>query len=803
MITNALSKLGNLKQKSNLYKTRLQHKVRAFNLHSKVKVQNIKTNLKQTFDAKSDSFQQSLILRRALGWRNIYVLRNLFLVNQHRYQVKIVTVLLAISLIVSFALVTTLQKQLEPYLFGLDRVTMVRDLCLNLGSALIGATAIAFSLIMFAMQVNVERMPHGLFRKFSTDSKLIFTFVATFSLATVTICLSLIPDSSWVAFSIVTSAWSLILILLLFGIAYRRALDLISPTKQIELLLADTKKNFITLDKAIRRISPMLSKPKDTSDGEDETLSKHDFNRVAYFEGYPNWTVLAERAILYCITFSRRYAEQGDQEVSKVALQGLVEIHKAYIKTKGKTFFSNNHFIENPLSSDSFLTNTLEHLRQNVQIGISRKDEQFIEENLHCLTRLTHVYLQIDYGDDNATRSHAHLVAGYLASAVETIVPHDMADVLIESMTLLGRAAQLTLDYDKPGQIVSLTEKITFVACAGSINKNYQVVTSVAVKQLALLTFHLLRCKSTNIRIPVKKMRENIQLIADLYLSLKDTTLGKLHSNSLGPYYSGSSQDSLFSWLTNLTKLILQQDADDKDTLYVIRNLSEWSDGMFQTEKEILLKAVERRSEFTFDSIHWILHVTKLLLAISGAKACKSHHSEKLKKSANWLISVLSWIPGDKDTVAFMEYFQLEEHLFEASLDAYKRDCYEEALGIKKLLLGWVKKTGKYQTGWDSLRNAICGLACLNLIMELSDEVLVQEIDSYVTSQDAPNFEIRSRTASDLHEEADKYRGNYESQPIDIVMAQVDQARLKVLLNKIAEHLLPETLNQTPGETPG
>lgn len=803
MITNALSKLGNLKQKSNLYKTRLKLKVRAFNLHSKVKTQNIKKNLKQILDAKSDNFQQSLILRRALGWRNIYVLRNWFQVNQQRYQAKIVTVLLVISLIASFALVPTLQKLLEPYLTDSGRVTMVRDLCLNLGSALIGATAIAFSLIMFAMQVNVERMPHGLFRKFSTDSKLIFTFVATFSLATWTIGLSLIPDNSWVVFSFVSSAWSLILILLLFGIAYRRALDLISPTKQIELLVADTKKNFITLDKAIRRISPMLSKPTDTSDGEDETQSKHDFNRVAYFQRYPNWTVLAERAILYCITFSRRYAEQGDQEVSKVALQGLVEIHKAYIKTKGKTFFSDNYFVENPLSSDSFLTNTLEHLRQNVQIGISRKDEQFIEENLHCLTRLNHVYLQIDYGDENAIRSHANLVAGYLASAVETIVPHEMADVLIESMTLLGRAAQLTLDYDKPGQIVTLAEKITLVACAGSINKNYQVVTSVAVKQLALLTFHLLRCKSPNIRVPVKKIRENIQLIADLYLNIKDTTLGRLHSNSLGPYYSGSSQESLLSWLTNLTKLILQQDADDKDTLHVIRNLSEWSDGMFQTEKEILLKAVERRSEFTFDSVHWILHVTKLLLAISGAKACKPHHSEKLKKSASFLISVLSWIPGDKDTVAFMEHFQLEEHLFEASLDAYNRDCYEEAVGIKKLLFGWMKKTGKYQTGWDSLRNAICGLACLNLIMELSDDVLIQEIDSYVTSQDAPSFEIRSRTASDLHEEADKYRGNYESQPIDIVMTHVDQARLKVLLNKIAEHLLPETLNQPPGETPG
>lgn len=802
MITNAFSKLRNLKQKSNLYKTGLKQKVRAFNLHSKDKAQNIKTYLKQNFDAKRDRFQKSLIHRRALGWRSIYILRNLLLFNQHRYQAKIVTVFLAISLVVSFALVPTFQKLLEPYLIGSGRVSMVRDLCLNLGSALIGATAIAFSLIMFAMQVNVERMPHGLFRKFSTDRKLIFTFVATFSLASLTIWLSLIPDVSWVAFAAVVSTWCLILILVLFGIAYRRALDLISPTKQIELLVADAQKNFNTLDKAFRRISPMFSKDAAENNTDNEPPSKHDLNRVLYFKKHPNWTVLAERAILYCVTFSRRYAEQGDLEVTKVALYGILEIHKAYITTKGQTFYSNNYLSDNPLASDSFLTDTLEHIRQNIQIGISRKDEQFIEENLHCLIHLTQIYLLIDYADEYAIRSHAHLVAGYLASVVETILPHDMADVLIESVTLLGKAAQLIIEYDKPEHIVSLSEKIALVACSGGINKKYQAVTPIAVKQLALLTFHLLRGKSSDIRFAIKEIRDDVRLIAEVYLTTKETYLARIHSTSLGPYYSATSQESLTIWMTNLTNAILKQSADDKDTQHVIGNIAEWSDGIYQTEKEILLKAVEQRSQFTFDIVNWIAHVTKLLLAISGAKACKTYHSEKLKKSASWLISVLSWIPGDEDTVRFIENFQIADHLFEASVDAYNRDCYEEALDIKKILIGWMKKSGKYQTGWGSLEKAICGLACLNLTIELSDDVLIREIDSYVSSQDAPSFEIRSRTASDLHEEAEKYRGKYESEPIDVAMANVDQIRLKALLHKLAEHLLPETLKQSPTATP-
>ena len=35
-------------------------------------------------------------------------------------------------------------------------------------------------------------------------------------------------------------------------------------------------------------------------------------------------------------------------------------------------------------------------------------------------------------------------------------------------------------------------------------------------------------------------------------------------------------------------------------------NIEEWADGMYKTEKELLLQAVVRRSHFTFDIIHWI-----------------------------------------------------------------------------------------------------------------------------------------------------------------------------------------------------
>ena len=329
--------------------------------------------------------KKSLSLWSAKGWQHFYIGKNWLFNFKSKYAGRLGLIFLTVLLMVSTISVPVLQNYLEPYFSQSERLDSIRALFLSLGGALIGATAIAFSLIMFAMQVNVERMPHGLFRKFSSDVKLLGAFASTFSLALIIAGFSLIPDKSWVAGAALATMWCSFLIILLFVLAYRRALTLISPTMQLGLVVADTKKNFNIWDRAIKRTTPLLRANANGGTDDDELRSKYDIDRITYFQLHPNWTSSAEQSISYCIAFSRRYAEQGDHEISRAALNGVVEINALYIKTKGKTFFSNSYFFDNPLASDSFLTNTLEHLRQNIQVGISRKDEQFIEQNLQSL----------------------------------------------------------------------------------------------------------------------------------------------------------------------------------------------------------------------------------------------------------------------------------------------------------------------------------------------------------------------------------------------------------------------------------
>lgn len=735
---------------------------------------------------------ESLTLWHARGWQYLYLGRNWLFNFKSKYAGRLGLIFLAVLMIASAISVPTFQSYLEPYFSQSGRLDSLRALFLSLGGAMIGATAIAFSLIMFAMQVNVERMPHGLFSKFSSDVKLLGAFTSTFSLALIIAVFSLIPNKSWVSAATLATVWFSFLIILLFVLAYRRALALISPTMQLDLVVNNTKRDFKLWDRAIKRTTPLLRENENDGAEGDELRTKCDMDRVTYFQLHPNWTSSADQAISYCIAFSRRYAEQGDHEVSRVALNGIVAINALYIKSKGKTFFSNSDFFDNPLASDTFLTSTLEHFRKNIQVGISRKDEQFIEQNLHSLLQLTQLYLSIEYGDAHAARSHAHLVTGYLTSAVESVIPHDMADVLIEGVSLLGNAGRLIVQNDKPEHIATISEKIAQVACTGAVNKNYRPITQVAVKQLASLTFELLRSKSWDVTFAIKEVRYDVKLIAEIYLKIPDTPLTREHNKSLAPYY-GTSNDTLIAWFTDLANALSNAEPGDEAAQRVVSHIEKWGDRLYQTEKELLLLAIEKRSQLTLDLIHWIVHITKLLLAVSCSDVCDVHHRDKLRKSAIWLISVFSWVPDDEETIKYIETYRIADNIFESAVDAHKRGCDIEALEIRSLLLSWTRKAGKYQTGWASLESACCGLACLNLILELPDEKLFTDIDTYISKDDASNFDIRSRAASELHEEADKYRSGYGHSNIDMAMVHANQSRLSILLHGIADHLCPET----------
>jgi hypothetical protein len=253
----------------------------------------------------------------------------------------------------------------------------------------------------------------------------------------------------------------------------------------------------------------------------------------------------------------------------------------------------------------------------------------------------------------------------------------------------------------------------------------------------------------------------------------------------------------LQQWLTNLANVISDAAPDDEDANRVIRHLEQWSDQIYETEKELLLIAIEKKSHFAFDIIHWISQVTEILLAVSNAEACDQHSQGELKKNALWLISVLSWIPDDKASIAFVENFQLNEVLFEAGVDAHRCQCEEVVSRVCELLIGWTFKAGKYQNGRGSFEQGLYALAALCLEREHDGGQLMAALTVRLGQPGIPNDEIRARTARRLREKAATlYRLSRSLRSVTFSMENADHELLRPILGNIADLISPETVGE-------
>ena len=663
-----------------------------------------------------------------------------------------------------------------------ERFSELKSFFLGVGCALVGAAAIAFSLVMFAMQVNIERMPHGLFRKFSSDLKLLGAFLATFVLSTTVAALSLISDEAWSTIAIVLASLCVLAILRLFLFAYNRALKLISPTQQLILVVNDIKKNLASWNKAAKKAVALIPTDDIPSD------SKHDWHRIRFFQSNPNWMYVAQQGITHCNVYARKYAEQGDYEVSRMALSAVFHINSAYVTTKGKTFFSTNCLFDSPLPTDNFINETLEHLRQNIQIGLSRSDEQFLEQNMRTMSQLSALFIAIDYSDEYVSKFHNHLASSYLANAAEACVPYKMPDVLMEGMRLLGEVALVGLANDDIENISSLSKTISRIAGVGAVNEKYQPVSKVGVEQLAKITVELLRTNHPDIQFVAEKVREDISLIVKMHLKYTDKFLLGIHS--LAPYYSGASLNGLLSRFTRLKNALLAAGNDNEKDQKIICHIEQWSNGIHRNEKELLLEAIKCKSPFTSDVIYWIGHMTGLLLAVSKARACAPHTGDELRKNAKRLIYVLDWIPDDKESVRFVSHC-LTDTIFKSAIDAYNQNLQDISAEIGNLLCSWAFKAGKYQTGWSTLETALCGSVVLDLKLERGNTILTNLIQDKL-SKDNVSHEIRSHAAKGLRNRAQSSSVHgYSFSAIERAMTDVDQRALKSSLEAVAKLIDP------------
>ncbi len=718
------------------------------------------------------------------------------------YRLSVALGCLTALIVVSAIGLPSLNIILEPHFREAEALDNFRSLVLTIGGALIGAAAIVFSLVLFAIQVNVERMPHGMFRKVSTDGRLLSAFGLTLLLAILTASLSMIPNESWVSIAVLGVLFSTLLTLLLFLYAYRRALSLVNPVQQLRFVVDAASSDLRKWSGRARRAAPLIKESDDLESGLSPSVrSTHDIKRIVYFRLNPWWTNEAKQAVLYATSYAGQYAEQGDYEVSGTALTAIVNINRAYIEAKGKTFFTSDFLFNNPLSTDAFINETLECLKRNLNLALSRKDELQTTQTLQAMALLTSEYLEIDYSNEHASKMHAHLAASYLSNSAEAVVPHQMADVLMEWMRFMGTSCRHFADRADPNDTAILTDKMSVIAGGCVAKESLRPVTHEGILEFARLTFALFHCEKHDPRFALKKTMENVSMVAKVTLMVPESPLFGVHAPFLGPFYSVTQMNALPRWMTDLTNALSDSSKGDTRTENIIRNIEHWAEHLHQIQKDLLLLSIEKQSHFIFDVVHWNAHIADVLLALSNGSACTDHSRDKLRHHACRLLYVFSWVPDKEAAVRQAESAKLTETLFEVALNAYRRGCEDVSDEAEKILFSWAFKAGKYLTGWDILHRSMCALSTLAIVRDggIHSEQLKQRIQERLNDKSPPSKERLDDDARELRRTAATLNGfgyPWSHSSIEKSMQHTDREKLALLLNEVADILSPDTAGE-------
>jgi hypothetical protein len=730
----------------------------------------------------------------ARAYRDTELRRQKFLFWTRQHRGKFIGGFLTAALVAAVILYKLTSTRIESFFASADLLGALRTLFVTLGGALVGATAIGFSVVMLAVQLNFARIPHGLFRRVTSDFKLIGAFAATFLLAGLVTAFSVIPDKSWAPLAVIASVYASVAVLLLFIYAYKRALALINPLVQLNLVYKEAERDLEIWRRRAQRLAPLIDQgnPRDRDSG-----STHDTARILFFQANPHWTAYARRAVTYAVSFARRFSEQNDYDVSSAALRTVAALNAKYIEAKGRTFFASNAIIDHLLSRDAFISDTLEQLRLLSQTALTRRDEDQLRQTFAAFADLVGVYSTIDYANKYERSKHdATLSAGYLASAVENVAPHNLPDVLMEGVRQLGRSASVIMA-SSPDDATTSVQKIGQLACLGAIKENYRAVTVTGMEQLSGLTMRAIVSTKHDIGFAVKEIRSAIEQVTKLFLLMvPDQRFVSTHSSYLAPYYSLTKTGTFGEWLTRLANELNEVDKHDANAEKVIRHVKQWSEELYRSEKDVLLTAIEKRSHFTFDSVHWIAQVTKALAAIAQAAAADDHVAKEIEKNATWLLSVLSWVPDDREAVKFAEVYGITDQLFEVAIAAENLGSANVARTAREILLDWSIKVGKDQP--FSLENGLRALALSTLFGDESANVtwLKAELPKALAKASLDQGVV-DNAARQLRTTAASFRRrNFPTSRLEVVMQQVDRAKMQTLFEDIAKIASPGTASE-------
>lgn len=648
------------------------------------------------------------------------------------------------------------------------------SLTLALGSALVGVTAIAFMLIVFSLQVNIERLPYGLFHTLGSDKKLMSLLETTFSLAILIACLSLIQNSDYAVVIFLVLLESTFIIFFLLYFTYERALKLINPYEQLMLIIEKTDINLKWWNKRFKRTEPIMK----NSNVDDN----FDWKKDNFFMLNPNYFYEVKNALNFIDSITQRHLNKGDYIVSEMALNTFVSINQLYIKAKKKTFFSYSPLLDTGLWDDEIINKTLEYIRLNFAINLKKSDERALNLLLSCYVKLVKLYTSIEYRTETNSKVHANLASQYLIGDVEKLIQLKNSDLLMNGIRNIEEIINFYIKYGLLTDTVTMVESIGRIGLITELDKIQTPVVQTAMNAFSNITKNLLVSKNNSISFVLETVNEQINMLVKAILQY---STGYNCEHSLGTYFSYNN-NSLMHYLTDLANALLEQESIGKDEKKILDNIVIYADKSYRLNKELFLLALEKQSLSINNFLAWIEQFAYLSLILSTLEYSKR---TELEKYAIWFLSIISFIPQKKEAVKYAEIFNLTETLFDAGNKYIRQNLLSGAPTIIHLLVNWSFEIGKYDD--ENKHKATLGLlgsSYLTLICkcEYKSEKLLKQIEDNMekyTLSDETIAYICKMLDNVITGEMNNYGSSSSS--IENTIMQYDNSDINNLLEKI------------------
>lgn len=606
------------------------------------------------------------------------------------------------------------------------------SLTLSLGSALVGVTAIAFMLIVFSLQVNIERLPYGLFYTLNSDKKLMSLLETTFFLAILVACLSLIQNSDYAVVIFLVLLESTFIIFFLLYYTYQRALKLINPHEQLMMIIKKTTASLKWWDKRFKRAEPII---KDSNEDDNN----FDWKRFSFFKLNPHYFHEVKNALTFIDSITQRHLDTGDYIVSEMSLNTFISINSLYIKAKGKTLFSSSPFLDTGHWDDEVINKTLEHLRLNFSINLKKSDERALNQIMSCYVNLAKIYTSIEYDTERNGKTHANLASQYLYDDVEKLIQLKNPDLLMNGIRNIEEIAVFYIEHGLLTDTLTMIESIGRIGIVSALDKTQTPVVQIAMNAFSNITKNIFISKN-RISFVVENVNKQIKMLVQTILQHPS---GYTPEHSLGTYFSYNNATSLMSYLTDLANALLEQESIGINEQKILDNILEYSEKSYQLHKDLFLLAVENQSLSVNNFLAWIEHFSYLLLMLSKLEYS---NKDKLERRAIWFLSIISFVPKKREVIKYVEIFNLTETLFQSGEKFIEEDLLVGVPTVIELLTNWSFKIGEYdEDGMYTFVLGLMGAAYLTISCkcEYTDLKLLKQIEDntkkYILSNERVN----------------------------------------------------------------